>query len=144
MSYRALLIGLLAMPLIASNALAHSDAPHGMMKPAYGGQVQATASYQLELVVRKDSAEAKDNPVALYLYDHDGKKVASAGAGGSVTLLSAKEKAVVRLKPDGDNRLSGTGRYASDPAMKALVAVTVGDKTEQARFTPLQAGEGLH
>ncbi|BAL26747.1 hypothetical protein [Azoarcus sp. KH32C] len=139
MSYRALLVGLMAVPLMATNALAHGDAPHSAMKPANGGQVQATASYQLELVVRKDSAEAKENPVAIFLYDHDGKKVASAGASASVTLLSAKDKLVLSLKPDGDNRLSGSGRYASDPAMKALVAVTLGDKTEQARFTPLAA-----
>ncbi|NMF89887.1 hypothetical protein [Aromatoleum petrolei] len=139
---RTLLTGLLALSFAAGNALAHGDAPHSAMKPANGGQVQATGSYQLELVVRKDSADAKDNPVALYVFDHDGNKVASSGLSGSATLLSAKEKVVVPLKADGDNRLAGSGRYASDPAMKAIVAVTVGDKTEHARFTPLQPGDG--
>ena len=141
---RLLRTGLLALPLIAGNALAHGDAPHNAMKPANGGQVQATTSYQLELVVRKDSADAKDNPVALYVFDHDGKKVPASGLSGSATLLSAKEKVVVPLKADGDNRLAGNGRYASDPAMKAIVAVTAGDKTEQARFTPLQPGDAQH
>ena len=142
MLYRALSVCLLSVPLMTSSVLAHGDAPHSAVKAAHGGQLQAAGSYQLELVVKKDSPQPRDNPVVLYLTDHDGKNLSAAGASGTVTLLTGKEKVVVPLKADGDNRLTGTGKYASDPAMKALASVTVGGKTEQARFTPLQASDG--
>ena len=49
-------------------------------------------------------------------------------------------KAEVALAPDGDNRLKGTARYASDPSLVAVAQVTIaGKKAEQARFTPLAA-----
>jgi hypothetical protein len=113
------------------------------LKPANGGQVQAAGLNILELVVAKNSKEASDNPVVVFITDGHGKKLSSAGATGTATLLSGKDKTVVTLTPDGDNRMKGTGKYASNPTMKAIVAVTLSGKaTDQARFTPLAADDG--
>jgi len=53
------------------------------------------------------------------------------------------------LAPAGDNKLTGIGKYASDPQMKVVVSVTFPSaKTEQARFSPLLTatadGHGNH
>lgn len=119
----------------------HADAP----KAANGGQVQAAGVNYFELVVTKTSKEANDNPVVVLLTDGHGKKLPSAGAKGTATLLSGKDKSVVTLAPDGDNRMKGVGKYASNPAMKAIVSITLpGKATEQARFTPLAAPSDGH
>lgn len=118
---------------------AHGDEMHAeALKAAHGGQVQVAGANHFELVVAKTSKDAADNPVVVYLTDANGKKLPSAGAIGTATLLSGKDKSVVTLAPDGDNRMKGVGKYASTPAMKAIVSVTlVGKSAEQARFTPL-------
>ena len=49
-----------------------------------------------------------------------------------------KQKASVKLVPDGDNRLKGIGKYASTPDRKVVVSINLAGKpAEQARFTPL-------
>ncbi len=113
------------------------------LKPSHGGQVQAAGANVLELVVAKGSKEASDQPVLVFLTDGHGKKLSSTGATGTATLLSGKDKTVIPLSPDGDNRMKGMGKYASNPSMKAIVAIAFpGKGTEQARFTPLAAGDG--
>lgn len=58
---------------------------------------------------------------------------------------SGKEKTVVTLTPDDDKSMKGMGKYASNPAMKAIVTITLpGRATEQARFTPLAAASDGH
>ena len=119
-------------------ALAHSDEYLDTQAAPNGGQLRMAGIYHFELVVAKDGKEAKDNPVVVYVTDHAGTKVPTAGAKGTVTILSGKAKATVNLAPDGDNRLKGTGTYASTSDMKAVVSVTLAGKSaEQARFTPL-------
>jgi hypothetical protein len=118
--------------------LAHTDEALDTQKAPNGGQLRMAGAYHYELVVAKDSKEAKDNPVVVYVTDHAGTKVPTAGAKGTVTILSGKAKVTVSLIPDGDNRLKGSGAYASAPDMKAIVSVTLPNKSpEQARFTPL-------
>lgn len=128
----------------SGTAYAHGDEMHAEApKAVNGGQVQPAGVNFLELVVAKNSKEAADNPVVVFMTDGHGKKLASAGASGTATLLSGKEKTVVTLSPDGDNRLKGTGKYASNPTMKAIVAITLpGKPTDQARFTPLAVDDG--
>lgn len=123
---------------------AHGDEVHTEVpKAANGGQVQAAGVNFLELVVAKNSKEVSDNPVVVFITDGHGKKLSSAGATGTATLLSGKDKTVVTLTPDGDNRMKGNGKYASNPTMKAIVAITLpGKTTEQARFTPMAADDG--
>jgi hypothetical protein len=119
-------------------ALAHSDEYLDTQKTPNGGQQRMAGIYHFELVVAKDSKEARDNPVVVYVTDHANAKIPTVGAGGTATILAGKQKASVKLVPDGDNRLKGVGKYASTPDMKAVVSVTMAGKpAEQARFTPL-------
>ncbi len=136
---RKTLIAAASLFVVSTGAtLAHSDEYLDTQQAPNGGQLRMAGVYHFELVVAKDSREAKDNPVVVYVTDHAGTKVATAGAKGTVTILSGKAKATVNLAPDGDNRLKGSGTYASTPDMKAVVSVTLAGKTaEQARFTPL-------
>ncbi|MBI4755706.1 MAG: hypothetical protein HY778_09890 [Betaproteobacteria bacterium] len=128
-----------AAALLAGAALAHDDAYLDTQKSPNGGQQRMAGIYHFELVVAKDSKEAKDNPVVVYVTDHAGTKVPTAGASGNVTLLGGKAKAATALAPDGDNRLKGTAKYASTPDMKAVVSITFpGKSPEQARFDPLK------
>lgn len=137
----ACVLGLAGAPL-----LAHEGAVLDTMQAPHGGQLRTAGIYHYELVVSRDSKEAKDNPVTVYVTDHAGAKISTAGASGTATLLVGKQKTSVTLTPDGENRLKGTGKYASDPGMKAIVAVTLAGKpVAQARFTPLaQDGHGDH
>ena len=69
---------------------------------------------------------------------HAGTKIATAGATGTVTILSGAGKSSIALQPTGDNVMLGEGSYKSAADMKAIVAITLACKPgEQARFTPL-------
>ena len=130
----AMLITAMTSPAV----LAHSDEVLDTQKAPNGGQLRMAGVYHFELVVARDSKESKDNPVVVFVSDHAGTKVSTVGAGGTATILAGKQKASVKLVPDGDNRLKGVGNYASTPDMKVVVSVTVAGKAaEQARFTPL-------
>ncbi len=142
MMFRKTLIAAVAatslFALSTGSALAHSDEYLDTQQTPNGGQLRMAGMYHFELVVSKDSKQAKENPIVVYVTDHAGIKVPTAGAKGTVTLLAGKAKATVNLAPDGDNRLKGSGTYASTPDMKAVVSVTLSGKAaEQARFTPL-------
>ena len=138
----ALLATAVTLATGAVPALAHDDATLDAMKSANGGQLRMAGIYHFELVVTKDAKTPKENPVLVYVTDHLGKKIATTGASATATMLAAKQKISVLLKPDGDNRLKGVATYASAPDMKVVLTVTMaGQPPEQARFTPL-AGTG--
>ena len=141
-----LLVALLAGLLInAGLAYAHGDTPGEAAKAVNGGQLQEAGTNHFELVLVKNSKEPRDNPVLLYVTDAAGKKLSTAGATGTATLLAGKDKTVASLTPDGDNRLRGTAKYVSAPGLKAVVSVTLpGKPAEQARFTPLNAESDGH
>ncbi len=122
-------------------AYAHGNEVHADAdKAANGGQVQVAGANHFELVVAKDSKEPRENPVLVYVTDGTGKKMATSGATGTATLLVGKDKTVVTLAPDGDNRMMGAGKYASAAGLKAVVSITLAGKPAgQARFTPLAA-----
>ncbi|MDP2136099.1 MAG: hypothetical protein Q8J99_21065, partial [Sulfuritalea sp.] len=120
-----LAVAALTAAMAAPVALAHSDEVLDTQKAPNGGQLRMAGIYHFELVVVRDSKEAKDNPVVVFVTDHAGAKVPTVGAGGTATILAGKQKASVKLVPDGDNRLKGVGKYASTPDMKAVVSVTV-------------------
>ena len=63
-----------ALFLASSPALAHTDEVLGQQKAPNGGQLRQAGTYHYELVVAKDSKEAKDNTVLVYVTDNDGKK----------------------------------------------------------------------
>ena len=123
--------------LSAPPAFAHGDAPLDKQKGANGGQLRMAGSNIYELVVAKDSNGEQENPVVVYVADHDGVKIVTAGATGTATLLAGKLKVTTVLKPDGDNRMKGLAKYVSSPDMKVVVSITLPSKQpEQARFTP--------
>jgi hypothetical protein len=130
--------------LSAAGALAHTDDYLDTQSAPNGGQLRMAGSYHLELIVAKDSAEPRDNAVLVYVTDHAGAEIPTAGVKGTATILFGKTRASIALTPDGGNRLKGSGRYASTPDMKVIVSVTLpGEAAEQARFTPLaRAGAG--
>lgn len=141
----ALLLTTLTLAVSATPALAHDDATLDAMKSANGGQLRMAGIYHFELVVAKDAKAAKENPVLVYVTDHVGKKIATAGASGTATLLAGKQKTSVTLKPDGDNRLKGVANYVATSDMKVVLAITLaGQPPEQARFTPLAAAPDEH
>lgn len=118
-------------------AFAHDDATLDATTSPHGGQLRMAGMYHFELVLAKDSKTAKDNPVVVYLTDHAGTKIPSAGVTGTATILGASGKTTATLQPDGDNRLKGTAKYASTPDTKAVLSLTLpGKPPEQARFTP--------
>ena len=122
----------------ALSAMAHPVAGVDAMKAPTGGQVRDAGPLHLELVVVKNSKQAADHPVFVYVTDQASQKVSTVGAVASVTLMSGTHKVSATLQPDGDNRLKGVARYASTPDLKAIVSVTLAGKPpEQTRFTPL-------
>jgi hypothetical protein len=130
----AMSLGVLLCPV----AQAHDDAYLDTVAAPHGGQLRMSGAVHFELVLAKDSPSAKDNAIAVYVTDHAGTKIPTAGATGTVTLLSGKSKVTTALKPDGDNKLKGSATYASTPDLKAVVSITLpGQAAQQARFTPL-------
>ena len=132
-------LSLLAATLILSQAaFAHTDEYLDTLTAPHGGQLRMAGSYHYELVVAKDSNGVKDNMVMVYVTDHAGNKILTKGATGSATILAGKTKSTAILKADGDNRLKGSLKYASNPDMKVVLVITMAGKpSEQARFTPL-------
>jgi hypothetical protein len=134
-----------SLALVAGGVQAHDDAYLDTVKTPHGGQLRMAGIYHFELVVEKSAKDARDNPVVVYVTDHAGTSIPTSGSSGTATLLAGKDKTVVTLAPDGDNRMKGTGKYASTAGMKALVSITLSGKAiEQARFTPLAAKSDGH
>lgn len=141
----AMLLAALSLTAPLTPAWAHDDATLDTIKAPNGGQLRMAGPYHFELVLVKNSKEVKENPVRVFVTDHAGAKISTAGASGTATLLAGKLKASVTLVPDGDNRLKGMAKYASSPDMKAVVAITMpGKPAEQARFTPMAVGTDEH
>ena len=128
----------LTLATATTSVQAHDDAYLDTQQAPHGGQLRMAGAYHLELVVDKSTPQAADKTVVVYVTDHAGQKVSTEGATGNATILAAKSKASVALVPDGDNRLKGTGRYASTADMKAIFSFTAkGQSPETARVTPL-------
>jgi hypothetical protein len=128
---------LVAALLGVGGASAHDDAYLDTLPAPNGGQVRMAGAYHYELVLAKDGTDAKERPVVVYVTDHAGQAIPTAGASGTATILSGKAKVAATLTPDGDNRMKGAAEYAATPGMKAVVSIAlVGKEPEQARFTP--------
>lgn len=148
MKYRPLAIAAVAAASLLSSfaAPAHDDATLDATPSANGGQVRMAGAWHYELVVAPAGAKASPAaPVVVYVTDHAAAKVSTAGATGSVTILAGGKKATIALQPDGDNRMKGSGAYASTRDMKAVVSIALpGQAAQQARFTPLAAAPKAH
>ncbi|OGT00351.1 MAG: hypothetical protein A3K04_11815 [Gallionellales bacterium RBG_16_56_9] len=140
-----LFMSLVGLVMASGGAYAHSDEYLDMAKAPHDGQLRMAGIYHYELEVVKDSKEVKDNPITVFVTDHAGKKVLTAGAIGTATILAGKMKVSAALIPDGDNRMKGSAKYASTSTMKAVISITLPNKSaEQARFSPLTTGLNEH
>lgn len=136
---------LAGIAISAAPAFGHDDAQLDKAKTPNGGQLRQAGPYHYELVTAKDGTDAKESPVVVYVTDDSGKKVATAGASGTATILSGKAKATATLAPDGDNRMKGAAKYTPVPGMKVVVSIALpGKQLEQARFTPLAVAKDAH
>ena len=125
------------LTLASPTIRAHGDVPDAP-KARHGGQVRVAGVNNFELVIAKVSANAKENPIVVFVTDRAGKNVSTVGASGTATILAGKAKATVALVPDGDDRLKGTTNVASTADMKVVVSIALAGKASgQARFTPL-------
>jgi hypothetical protein len=120
-----------------TTANAHDNAYFDSIKSANGGQTRMAGVYHFELVLAKDSKEAKENSITVYVTDHANKALATAGGTASLTIVQGKNKSTVTLLPSGTNQFTGKGVYASNANFKGALTVTMAGKpAEQARFTP--------
>jgi len=125
---------LLAPPalLIVSSAGAHTADDLAGKRGPNGGQLRATASWHLELVVKGDE-------LMVFVNTHEDKPVSTRGATGRVSLLLGAERSDVLLEPFAQNGLRGSGKFSSDPKLRAVVSVTLaGGKPQQERFEPFR------
>ncbi|MFZ1574093.1 MAG: hypothetical protein WAT36_02375 [Chromatiaceae bacterium] len=121
----------------AAGASAHDDAYLDTVAAPNGGQVRMAGPYHYELVLAKEGGESQERPILVYVTDHAGQAISTAGASGTATLLSSQGKVTATLAPDGDNRMKGAAAYAATPGMKTVVGIALAGKgSEQARFTP--------
>lgn len=111
---------IIALGLIAAGMAFSAPAfAHGA-KPKHGGTVQSAADLSFELV-------AKDGKAVIYIDDHDVAK-STAGATGSLTVLSGGKKSEVALEPAGDNTLASKTAVQLTPGTKAVASITLPGK----------------
>ncbi|MDO8651403.1 MAG: hypothetical protein Q7R66_04375 [Undibacterium sp.] len=135
----------LVLATSATSVFAHDDAYLDTLKSPNGGQTRMADAYHFELVMVKDSEDVKENQIMVYVTDHAGTKILTAGATGTATVLAGKVKTTATLVPDGDNRLKGIAKYASTADVKAVLSITLAGKpAEQARFTPFVVAKDAH
>ena len=103
---------LAALAGVCATASAHTDEYLDTVAAPNGGQLRMAGAWHFELVVAKNSPEARENPVVVHVTDHAGAKVPTAGATGTATILAGRVRAQVTLVPDGDNRMKGFAKYA--------------------------------
>ncbi|MBI1892481.1 MAG: hypothetical protein HYS18_17695 [Burkholderiales bacterium] len=134
---KAMKLAVLALGISLSGlAAAHTDEYLDTVKTPNGGQMRMAGAYHYELVI-KPATKSGTNDVVVYLTDHAGKEIDAKGATGTATIL-AGGKTTVALTPQGKNVLKGSGSFALDPSLKAVVSIGLpGKQAEQARFTPL-------
>lgn len=100
--------------------LAHAE--HG--QPQHGGIVAEAGEAQFEIV-------ARENKLIVFVTNH-GAPVATVGASGKLTILAGNSKRELELKPDGENRMAGSGSLQAKE--KLLVSIQLpGKKPLQAR-----------
>ncbi|MBX9900898.1 MAG: hypothetical protein K2Y28_08965 [Burkholderiaceae bacterium] len=135
----------LALATSATSVFAHDNDYLDTLKSPNGGQTRMAGAYHFELVMVKDSKDVKENQVTVYVTDHAGTKIPTAGATGTATILAGKVKTTATLVPDGDNRLKSTAKYASTVDVKAVLSIALAGKpAEQARFAPFVIAKDAH
>ena len=128
-----------AVLLAAGPALAHTDEYLDTVKAPHGGQLRMAGALHIELVLdARDGAES-ERLLTVYITDHADAPQATAGARGTLVLLSRGAKVKAELLPAGGHRMQARARFAPVPDMKVVVGVALaGQPPALARFTPLR------
>lgn len=134
MPHRLLLAVLLMLaPMLTPMLTSVSSFAHTIVNGPHGGEVEDANPGPLlhfETVVKGTTA-------TVYLTDEDGKPLLAAGVSGTIIVLANEKKVSFPLTPAGPNVLTGTGNFASDPNMKALVTLTISGQQQKALFSML-------
>lgn len=129
----------MALALASFMAHAHSDEELDARPSPHGGQVRMAGGLHLELVLAREGDAGQPRPVVVHVSNHADEPQPVRGGRATVTLLAPKMAPQrLELQPDGESRLSGRAVYPDDPALKAVVQISLPEMpTEQARFEPL-------
>lgn len=119
----AALLGLLPAPVFA----------HSMVNGPHGGEVEDAnpGPMHIETVV-------KGTTVNVFLSDGDGNAMKMSGVTGSIIVLADEKKVSFDLSASGADMLTGSGNFADDPHMKALVTLMISGQKQQALFSMLK------
>lgn len=119
--------------------LAHSDEELDARPSPHGGQVRMAGGLHLELVLAREGDASQPRAIVVHVTNHADAPLPVRDGRATVTLLAPKMAPQrVALKPDGESRLAGSAVYPDDPALKAVVQISLPEMpTEQARFEPL-------
>lgn len=99
---------------VSGLALAHGA------KPKHGGVVHSSNDLTFELV-------AKSGKAVIYVDDH-GTSLPTAGATGSITVLSGGKKSEALLEPTGMNTLTSKTELKLARGSKAVASITLAGK----------------
>ncbi len=112
---KLLLVSAMALGMAMSNpVLAHGA------QAKHGGVVQSAGDLSFEMVL-------KDGKVVIYVDDH-GAARNTAGASGSLTVLSGATRSAAVLAPGGANMLSSTTPVKLALGAKAVASITLAGK----------------
>ncbi len=105
--------------IAAGMAFSGQALAHGA-KPKHGGIVQSAGDLSFELV-------GKDGKALIHVADH-GAEYATAGATGTLTVLSGGSKSVADLEPGAGGTLVSKTDVQLAPGAKAVAAITLPGK----------------
>lgn len=108
-------------------ALSGQAFAHGA-KPKHGGIIQSAGDISFELV-------SIDGKAIIYVDDH-GTDLKTAGATGSLTLLTGAKKSEAALEPLGSNALTSKTQVKLERGSKAIASITLpGKEAIRVRFS---------
>jgi len=119
----------LALAVIASAVLAHTDEYFDRIDTPHGGQIRMAGPYHLELVVG-------DSELTVYVTDHGDNPIGTTGGSAKAIIASGKKRYVVVLSAAGGNVLKGNGEFKLGKSNTISLMVTLPDQEPQrAKFS---------
>jgi len=113
--------------------MAHDDAYLDSHPTPHGGQVRMAGPYHMEVLTDQGHLQ-------VYVTDHGGAAISTAGWKGQATLLAGKQKIQYELQPAGNNTLRSKDAVSSVAHTVMVLTVTPAAGTpEMARYTRLTA-----